>query len=159
MGKILYIIATTTLQSNSGKEYPYDLQLEVDQNTGRTRVTAESACRVFVRPYQLLHLMAKVIMVVNPELIKGKNVSRVVSNPCSQPGRKHLALEYRGKRYRLSHEVGGEWLSNPALLPMLRTLVRLEELDENVFYLASHEVEQYRYLNLSNPHPWEVWIQ
>jgi hypothetical protein len=153
------VIATTKLQSNSGREYDYALQLNVNPETGRTRVTDEIYCPVSVRPYQLLHLMVKVIKAVNPALIEGEEVAQVVRNPCRQPGRKHLALEYGDKRYRLNHEVEGKWVSNPALIPMVRTVARMKELDDIAYSLANWGELQYRDINPENPYHWEVWIQ
>ena len=153
------VIATTQLHSNSGRAYDYALELSVSPETGRTRVTNEIFCPVWVRPYQLIHLMAKVIEAVNPALLEGENFAREVRNPCHQPGRYHMALEYGDKRYRLDHEVDAKWVSNPALIPLVRTFARLEEADPVVYELATGGDWDYRLLNPDAPHPWQVWIQ
>jgi len=157
--KSIDIIAKNVLYSNSGKAYEYAIRFEINPATGEIRFNEETGV-LPVRPYILLHLLTEVLIAVNPLLLEGEEVATYVTNPCRQSGRTHPALEVSGKRYRLSQEVKGSWINNPDVLPMIRYILNLKELDP-IAYDSAYVwgTGGYYLLNPESTEKWKYWAQ
>ena len=155
------VIAWTNLWSNTGmRQNVFGLEFSMNPKTGQISVTNERKGQIGPRIYQLLHLMAKVTRNINPALLaEGEDFARVVRKPCHQPGRYNLLFEYGKNKYRLDQSVDGIWISNPDLMPLVRTFVRLKEIDPIIYNWATKGEYEYMFFPEEMPHPWRVWIQ
>ena len=159
----IYVIAKTKLLSNSGRMHTYALQFEMDLETLEMNIIAVKNSWVPMRVYKLLHLIEQVIKVVDPSLLEGEDKEENVTllyNICQEQYRKHFILEYGGKKYDLHEKVNERRISISELLPIVRYIERLEEVDPVSFRLAyEFEATGYRMLNPKLSVPWEFWIQ
>lgn len=157
--KLYTVYANSKHVANSGNEYPVSIAFDIDSRGRISNVKNDGG--LFHRPYHLIKLLSEIVA-ADPQLAKivnyGKGVE-FVENPANH-GNKHPALEVDGaKRYRLTHEVGEEWLSNPNALRMAAYVVFLEQRNPTVAWLVAKRCANYSWLNASCSPDWEWCVQ
>lgn len=155
--KRMHVYASTSLRSNSGKEYDYQIHFLINMENGLPRFVSEKG-KISVRPYMLLHMLTQVYEDLGIDIgFPRKAEVQYVKNPKQHPKGQYkhypaLKIMKTGKRYRLDQQVGGDWMSTPDILKMVRFMQHLQFYDEVTYELMRTESERSPYHTLSPAH-------